>query len=100
MRKPGGKNADGMPDRGQQVSMIAQDNLKLSAFLFHHRWTNTFDWTVCLMAGQKKLKDNQKDPNMLPTINKSDMAGTMKAINKYFRSHCGVVRASLAYVIG
>ena len=33
MRKPGSKNANGMPDRGQQVSVIAQENLKLAAFL-------------------------------------------------------------------
>ena len=37
MRKPGGKNANGMPHRGQQVSVIAQENLKLAIFLFHHR---------------------------------------------------------------
>ena len=37
VRKPGGKNADGTPDRGQQVSMIAQEHLKLTAFLFHYR---------------------------------------------------------------
>jgi hypothetical protein len=36
MRKPGGKIANGMPDRGQQVSIIAQKNLKLAVFLFHH----------------------------------------------------------------
>ena len=36
MRKPDGKNANGMPNRGQQVSVIAQDNLKLAVFLFHH----------------------------------------------------------------
>ena len=30
--------------------------------------------TVHLMAGQKKLEDEYKDPNMLPKINKSDMA--------------------------
>ena len=28
-RKPGGKNVNGMPDKGQQVSVIAQENLKL-----------------------------------------------------------------------
>ena len=64
MRKPGGKNVDRMPNRGQQVSVIAQEKLKLVAFLFHHRWRCTFDWeitevhedTVCLLAGQKKLK--------------------------------------------
>ena len=37
-RKPGGKNANRTPNRGQQVSVIAQENLKLTAILFHHRW--------------------------------------------------------------
>ena len=38
--------------------------------------------TVCLLAGQKKLKDNYKDPRMLPKINKSDMAEMMEAIEE------------------
>ena len=46
MRKPGGKNANGMPNRGQQVSVIAQENLKLAIFLFHHRWRCTLDWEI------------------------------------------------------
>ena len=29
---------------------------------------------VHLLAGQKKLEDEYKDPNVLPKINKSDMA--------------------------
>ena len=37
MRKLGGKNVNGMPDREQQVSMISPENLKLAAFLFYHR---------------------------------------------------------------
>ena len=41
MRKPSSKNANGMPDRGQQVSVIGQENQKLAAFLFHHRWRCT-----------------------------------------------------------
>ena len=69
-RKPDGKNANVMPDRGQQVSVIAQENLKQAAFLFHHRWRCTIDFeitevdegTVPLLAGQKKLKDEYKDP--------------------------------------
>ena len=36
-RKPGDKNSREMPNRGQQVSVIAKENLKLAAFLFHHR---------------------------------------------------------------
>ena len=43
MRKPGGENAHGIPSKGQQVSVIVQENLKLVAFLFHHRWRCTFD---------------------------------------------------------
>ena len=77
MRKPGSKNANGMLNRGQQVSVIAQENLKLAAFLFHHRWRFTLDWkmteidkgTVHILAGQKKLKDGYKDPDVLPKIN-------------------------------
>ena len=42
-RKPGGKNANGMPNRGQQVSVIAQENLKIATFLFHHKWRCTLD---------------------------------------------------------
>ena len=55
--------------------------------------------TLCLMTGQKKLKDEYKDPGMLPKINKSDMAGTMEVIKEYLRLHHGVVRAPLAYII-
>ena len=43
MRKPGSKNVDGTPNRGQQVSVIAQENLKLAVFLFHHRWRCTLE---------------------------------------------------------
>ena len=43
MRKLGNKNVNRMPNRGQQVSIIAQENLKLAAFLFHHRWKCAFD---------------------------------------------------------
>ena len=72
MRKLGGKNADGMLNRGQQVSAIAQENLKIAVFLFHHRWRCTLDWeivgvnedTLCLMADQKKCEDEFKDPNI------------------------------------
>ena len=43
VRKLGGKNANGVPNRGQQVSVIAQENLKLAIFQFHHRWRCTLD---------------------------------------------------------
>ena len=37
MKKPGSKSAERMLDRGQLVSVIAQEKLKLDAYLFHHR---------------------------------------------------------------
>ena len=98
MRKPDGKNANGMPVRAASLSKI---------FPFHHRWRCTLDWeimrvnedTLHLMTGQKKLEDKYKDPKVLPKINKSDMAGTVEAIKEYLRLHCGVIRAPLAYVV-
>ena len=107
MRKPGSKNADGMPIRRQQVSVIAQENLKLAVFLFHHRWRCNLDWevtgmhedTVHLLAGQKRLEGEYKDMDMLPKINKSDMARMMEATEEYLRSCQGVMRAPLAYII-
>ena len=45
MRKPGSNNA-GMSDRVQQVSVIAQENLKLAVSLFHYWWRCIFDWKV------------------------------------------------------
>ena len=49
VRKPGGKNLDGIPGRGKQVSVIAQENLTLAAFLFHHRWRCTIDWEMTVV---------------------------------------------------
>ena len=73
VRKPGSKNANGMIDRGQQASVIAQENLKLAVFLFHHRWGCIIDWkvmgvcedTMHLLAWQKRLENKYKEPNML-----------------------------------
>ena len=107
MRKPGGKNADRMPNRGQQVSVIAKENLKLAAFLFHHRWRCTIDWevtgvhedTMHLLAGQKRLKDEYKHPEVFLRINKSDVAGKLETIEEYLRSCHGVMRVPPAYII-
>ena len=69
MRKPGGKNADGTP-----ISVIAQEKV-----------TKVNEDTLHLMTGQKKLKDEYKDPYKLPNINKSDIAGMMEAFKEYLR---------------
>ena len=94
VRKPGNKNADGTPNRGQQVAVIAQENLTLAIFVFHHRWRCTLDLEVTgvhedrelLLAGEKKCKDECKDSYVLPKIKKSYMAGMMVAIEEYLRS--------------
>ena len=68
-----------------------KENLKLAVILFHHRWRYTFDLevtgvcedTVHLLAGQKRLKDKNKDQDVLPKVNKANMAGTMESIEEY-----------------
>ena len=79
-RKPCSKNANESPDRGQQVSVIAQEHLKLAVFLFHYQWRSTFD---CLLAGQKKLKNEYKDPDVPLKVNKAEIAGTTDSIKEY-----------------
>ena len=46
-----------------------------------------------------RLKDEYKDPNVLPKVNKADIVGTIEVIEEYLRLCCGVVRVPLAYVI-
>ena len=107
MRKPGGNNANAMPNRRQNVSVIAQENLKLAAFIFHHRWrciidrevTGACEDTVHLLASQKRLKDKYKGQDVLPKVNKLNMAWTKEAIKEYLRSCYGVVRVPLVFII-
>ena len=54
---------------------------------------------MCLMAGQKKFDVEYKDPHVITKIKKMDIEETMESIKEYLRSHCGVIRANLAYVI-
>ena len=54
---------------------------------------------VHFLVGQKKLKDEYKNPNMLPKINESDMAGMMESIKEYIRACHGVIKAPLAYIM-
>ena len=48
-----------------------------------------------LLAGQKRLEVEYKDPDVLPKVNKAVMAGMMESI----RSHHSVIRAPLVYII-
>ena len=89
-----------MPDRGQKVSVIAQENLKLAIFYFIiGAVAGVSEDTLHLTMGQKKLEDKYKDLDVLLKINKSDMAGMIEAIKEYLRSCHGVVLALSAYII-
>ena len=52
-----------------------------------------------LLAGQKRLREEYKDPDVLPKVNKCEMEGIMESIKVYLRSCCCVIRATLAYII-
>ena len=94
-------------NREQQVSVVAHENLMLAIFLFHHQWRCTFDWevtvvceyTVHLLAGQKRLEDKYKDQDVLPKVNKTYMTGMIEAIKEYLRSPHSVLRVPFAYII-
>ena len=55
--------------------------------------------TVHLLAGKKKCKDEYKDPDMLPKVNKAALTALMVFIKEYLISCYGIRRTSLAYII-
>ena len=54
---------------------------------------------MCLLAGQKRLKDEYKDLDMLPKVKMVDVAGMIESSEEYLRSCHGIIRALLPYVI-
>ena len=56
------------------------------------------DGTVHLLSGQKRLKDDYKDPDVLPKFNNAKTAGTIEVIKKNLKSCHGLIKASLASV--
>ena len=81
-------------EQGQQVSVIANENLKLDRYLPIFDWEaiGVNDNTVHLLTGQRRLEDDSNDPYMLPEVNKVDIAELIKAVKENLRSNCGVVR--------
>ena len=77
-----------MPERGQQISIIAQENLMIAAYLFHHRWKCSFDWEVTGV-----------EEDTMPKVDKAFKGGMMEATEEYLRSCHSVIRASLVYII-
>ena len=49
--------------------------------------------------GQNGLEDDYKDSDVVPKVNKTDMAGMTEAIKEYLRSPHGIIRAPLVYII-
>ena len=54
---------------------------------------------MCLLHGQKRLEDEYKYADVLPKVNRADLAGTMEYIKEHLRLFHGVVRTPLAYII-
>ena len=76
VRKPYGKNTNVMPDSGQQISVVAQENLKPAVFLVYHWWRFIHDWEDMRFS---------EDPDMLPKVVKANMAVTTDVIKEYLR---------------
>ena len=101
-KKPCSKNVNGVPKKGHQVSVMAQDNLKLAAFLSHYSWRCIYDWevtkvqksTICKPVRQKTIKDKCKGPDVLPKVNKANVVGWWQPL-KNVSDHIVVIESTL-----
>ena len=58
--------------------------------------TRVQEGTVHLQTGQKQLEENYKYPDMMPKVDKVDMAGMLKANKEYLQLHHHVTPAPIA----
>lgn len=116
VRRPGGvipnpNAAEGqpqvIPNQGSQVSLRAENNLKLACFWLRHRVRTSRETTppnVTLASvrtvRELRLSEQSYDtPHESPTINDRDWPRTIEALEEYFRNYLGETKIPLAYVI-
>jgi hypothetical protein len=117
VRRPGGSvpnpNAGGIgqpptiPAAGENVSMMAEANLKLCGYFLRHqkRIGRTADYvavTLDAVRQMKDLKESEKDhvdPTVVPDIDLKDMTTTLESVEEYIRGHLGVKKVPLSYGI-
>jgi hypothetical protein len=115
LRRPGGTmmvpNAAGVnvqvPNPGNKVSLLAENNLKMARFYLRHRARVSravvpVDITLVNVRSIRELctsEGKHEDPKVKPTIDDNDWPKTMEAFDEYFRAYHGETGIPLAYVI-
>lgn len=118
VRRPGGaaqaaaagaaQGAAAGPNLGHQVSLRAENNLKLATYYLRHRdrisrATTAADITLPNVRALRELRqmetDYKKSDDDLPKVDSKDWAKTMEDIRECLRARLGVTKIPLAYVI-
>ena len=117
LRKPGGTvpnpNAGAagapatVPNPGYNVSIKAEENLKLAAYYLRHQKRVSRDVTIALITpllvrkfkDLKKAEEEHKDPSEKPTISDKNWSKTLEEIEEYLRNHLGHTKVPLSYIV-
>lgn len=112
VRRPGGTvpnpadAANPLPNNGHQVSLRAENNLKLACYYVRHRNrinrpTDAAGITLNNVRGLRHLRDteiNHEDPEEAPKIDASNWPKTLKALEEYIRGFLGTTDVPLLHV--
>ena len=107
VRHPGGVDAGRRADNGHQVSLRAENNLKLACFYVRHqhrvsRVPQATGITLESVRALRQLKENEKaheEPGEAPKIDATNWPKTLEALEEYLRGHLGVTKVLLSYVV-
>ena len=106
VRRPGGVVAGGGVNPGQPVSILAEENLKLTCYFARHRIrvshdTVPNDITMVNITAMRELRDfetSHEDPEV-PEVDERDWPKTIDAIREHLANCYGTTGIPLAYVI-
>ena len=105
VRRPGGQQGQGQ--NAHQVSMRAENNLKLACYWGRHqervsRTAEPNNITLQQIRALRHLRDaetNHEDPEEAPSIISSNWARTLEALEEYLRGFLGTTKVPLSYVV-
>ena len=107
-RRPGGINPiTNVSNLGIQVSLRAENNLKLASFFLKHKVrtrrvavaTNITLDNVRLLRELRESEKEHKDPVVSPVIDAKNWPKKMDILEEYLRGHIGVKGVPLSYVM-
>jgi hypothetical protein len=106
IRRPGGFNAAGALNQENQVSAMAEANIKRMCYeLRHHTrvsrpvvWADITLVSVRALSAQAEMEASHRDPITLPVMDPKNWTKNFEAIDEYFRGLRGYKKSLLCYV--